>query len=218
MDHAGYTDWAALRPMTELEYEKTCRGLNNPVYGEYSWGTTNIYSTNYTTTNLGCANENVSNLSTTSGNCTYSMTYGTLLRNGVFAASSANHTRQETGSAYYGVMEMTGMMDEFVVHIGSAAGRSYTGLHGNGEVNESGDADEDYWPGIGGNEDPSVENTEYGGSVGVTAAAGSGMKGENCATGNLTYMTVSSRQNAGSTADFNVHNFRRGSRSVRSAP
>ena len=37
-DVAAYLDWSGLRPMTELEFEKACRGPNAPVAGEYAWG------------------------------------------------------------------------------------------------------------------------------------------------------------------------------------
>lgn len=40
-DGAAFAAWAGLRPMTELEYEKACRGPLAPVAGEYAWGTTN---------------------------------------------------------------------------------------------------------------------------------------------------------------------------------
>ncbi len=40
-DGAAFSAWAGLRPMTELEYEKACRGPLAPVAGEYAWGTTN---------------------------------------------------------------------------------------------------------------------------------------------------------------------------------
>jgi formylglycine-generating enzyme required for sulfatase activity len=36
-DVAAYLDWAALRPMTELEFEKVCRGPENRIAGEYAW-------------------------------------------------------------------------------------------------------------------------------------------------------------------------------------
>src|SRR5205814_1580703 len=38
-DETAYLDWAALRPLTELEYEKVCRGTNPPVGFEGAWGT-----------------------------------------------------------------------------------------------------------------------------------------------------------------------------------
>ncbi|MFN9998276.1 MAG: SUMF1/EgtB/PvdO family nonheme iron enzyme, partial [bacterium] len=37
-DVAAYLDWAGLRPMTELEYEKICRGSITPVENECAWG------------------------------------------------------------------------------------------------------------------------------------------------------------------------------------
>jgi len=43
-DLMAYLDWAALRPMTEFEFEKICRGPNTPVANEYPCGTTNILS------------------------------------------------------------------------------------------------------------------------------------------------------------------------------
>ena len=43
MDLVAYLDWAALRPMTELEYEKIARGSAEAIVpGEYAWGSTSI--------------------------------------------------------------------------------------------------------------------------------------------------------------------------------
>ena len=39
LDAGFYAAWAGLRPMTELEYEKACRGPLKPVPNEYAWGT-----------------------------------------------------------------------------------------------------------------------------------------------------------------------------------
>ena len=38
----GFAAWSGLRPMTELEYEKACRGPVKPVADEFPWGTTGI--------------------------------------------------------------------------------------------------------------------------------------------------------------------------------
>ncbi|MEF8846594.1 MAG: DUF2341 domain-containing protein, partial [Bacteroidales bacterium] len=45
-DILSYLDWAALRPITELEYEKAARGPSNPVPNEYAWGNTRIGKVN----------------------------------------------------------------------------------------------------------------------------------------------------------------------------
>ena len=42
-DGLAYADWACLRPFTETEYEKSCRGPIAPVVNEYPWGTTSHY-------------------------------------------------------------------------------------------------------------------------------------------------------------------------------
>jgi formylglycine-generating enzyme required for sulfatase activity len=38
-DGMAFADWSGLRPMTELEFEKACRGDQYPISGEYAWGT-----------------------------------------------------------------------------------------------------------------------------------------------------------------------------------
>jgi len=42
-DGLAYADWACLRPFTETEYEKACRGPIAPVLNEFPWGTTSHY-------------------------------------------------------------------------------------------------------------------------------------------------------------------------------
>ena len=46
-DCMAYSAWTGLRPMTELEYEKACRGPLAPVPGEYAWGTAKISGKTY---------------------------------------------------------------------------------------------------------------------------------------------------------------------------
>ena len=60
-DLASYLDWSGLRPMTEFEFEKACRGNNAgtpnaAVAYEYPWGTTTIYQTT-SGSNYSAANE-----------------------------------------------------------------------------------------------------------------------------------------------------------------
>ncbi|MBT8311088.1 MAG: SUMF1/EgtB/PvdO family nonheme iron enzyme [Flavobacteriaceae bacterium] len=42
LDGQAFADWAGLRHMTELEFEKSCRGPNKAVYREYVWGVNEI--------------------------------------------------------------------------------------------------------------------------------------------------------------------------------
>ena len=42
LDGQAYADWAGLRHMTELEFEKACRGPLPAVYREYVWGVSEI--------------------------------------------------------------------------------------------------------------------------------------------------------------------------------
>lgn len=141
-DLAAYLDWSGLRPMTELEFEKACRGTLPAVAGELAWGTTS--STPATgLTNPGLTNEIASNAG---ANCMLGSQTGITGpgRVGMFAAS--NTTRVQAGATFYGIMEMSGNLWERTVSIGVAQGRNFTGLHGNGAISSAGDADVTNWP------------------------------------------------------------------------
>lgn len=156
-DGAAYTDWAALRPMTELEYEKACRGPETPVAGEFAWGTNQIASVEYTLNNSGASNEAIGNSieDGTTGNACYSVTNDISnrdadsrpMRCGIFAASASSATRVSTGASYYGVMELSGNLYERCVHISNSTGRSFTGAHGDGLLTTDGYGDVANWPG-----------------------------------------------------------------------
>jgi len=64
-DISAYLDWACLRPSSELEYEKACRGANvSSTTGEFAWG---ISTPTFATTFAGAGTENGTE-TTTSGN------------------------------------------------------------------------------------------------------------------------------------------------------
>lgn len=136
-DALAYADWAGLRPMTELEFEKSCRGpfmLAN----EYAWGTTNADSV-LTIANAGTANE-------TSGTIAANAVFGNNanvqgpMRVGCFATGSS--AREGAGASYYGIMELSGNLWEQVVPVitGNAAS-SFDGSHGDGELFSNGNSD-----------------------------------------------------------------------------
>jgi len=218
-DVAAYLDWSGLRPMTELEFEKACRGPNNPVGGEYAWGNAIIHTSPYTFANEGSPNESISSLPQNVGNCFYAgtkpATNKPIGRCGIFAASSTNHTRIETGASYYGIMEMSGNTWEICVNIRRPGGKSFTGLHGDGELIATGDANEDHWPGINGNDDDSQPNGTYQ-TAGVTGNAGAGSRGGNISM-DLDGLAISSRDDA-SGIIITTRNSIRGGRGVRTAP
>jgi formylglycine-generating enzyme required for sulfatase activity len=153
-DVMAYLDWAALRPLTELEYEKASRGTALPLANEYAWGTPNIVgnygASYYTLTNPGTPEEVIAtNYSLTAGNVGYYYTcynIGGPLRAGIFAGTSGNSGRQTSGASFYGIMELSGNVAERIISIGQTTGRTYTGIHGNGALTSAGLADVSLWP------------------------------------------------------------------------
>jgi hypothetical protein len=182
-DLAAYLDWSCIRPMTELEYEKACRGTLSPVPYEYAWGTTGVAALTYSVGNSGLNNESIaSNFSTTSGNATYGVTdplSGVIngpVRVGIFSANGANSGRVTAGATYYGIMEMNGNNWERPVTEGNPTGRAFTATNGNGALDASGFANVASWPG--------------------TSEIGTGFKGCDWDCPSL-LMQVSDRYNAG---------------------
>ncbi len=143
-DLAAFADWSGLRPMTELEYEKACRGPLEPKPNEYACGMASYEAISglkgvdgsgeeyYTTGNMIC------NASSPGGPA----------RVGIFARAGA--TREQSGASYWGVMEFSGNLWERSVSLGNATGRAFTGLHGDGNLTSAGDANVEFWPGAGG--------------------------------------------------------------------
>ena len=205
MDGAAYSDWAGLRPMPELEFEKACRGLETPVANEYAWGTATVAGNAYTLENDNATNEGIaSNYSTSTGNASYDITDGSIdgpLRVGIFAANADNQGRITAGASYYGIMELSGNLWERAVTVGNATGRDFTGLHGNGALSTNGHANETAWPGLTSGE--------------VTGATGSGFRGGTWYHG-ASLMRVSDRVGAANTYTVRRHNC--GFRAVRVAP
>lgn len=145
----SYLDWAGLRPMTEFEFEKSCRGTLNAVADEFAWGTSNIHATAYTVINPGAPNEQISDPGSGVGNAVYLDTNGALggpKRCGIIAASALLNNREDTGGSYYGIMELSGNVYERAVSVGNPEGRAFTGLHGDGTLGSNGDYNVANWP------------------------------------------------------------------------
>jgi formylglycine-generating enzyme required for sulfatase activity len=192
-DVAAYLDWAALRPMTELEYEKACRGpsIYSPTNDEFAWGTT--FLTQATgITNPGQNNETASNAGANINTASHPNVPGTM-RVGNFGQSV--NTRQATGATYYGIMEMSGNALERVVSVGNSTGRAFTDVNGDGVLNATGDANQPTWPGTG--------------------ATGAGFRGGGW-NSNFTDCRISDRIYASATNNSRYASY--GGRGVRTAP
>ncbi len=140
-DLLAYLDWAALRPMTELQYEKACRGTAAILIDEYSWGTTYINNGN-TFTGAETGGEYFVDAT---ANCVYGYTnfssgdggFGPA-RCGIFALPS-NNTREQSGATFYGIMEMSGNVFEQIVNVSDATGTTnYDGQYGDGYLDNTG--------------------------------------------------------------------------------
>lgn len=207
-DGAAYADWAGLRPMTELEFEKACRGPAVPQAGEYAWGTTTISTNYYPLTNIAEPNEGVAqNFSLAAGNAWYNETMSipnAMVRVGVFAANGTNTGRISSGASYWGIFELSGNCSERAVTVGRPEGRGFQGTHGDGILSPAGDATNPDWPGYA--------------ADAVSEPVGCGYRGGDFSfpVPVLENLAVSSRRMA--TAFYNIRYFSAGMRLVRTAP
>lgn len=151
-DGVAYADWAGLRPMTELEFEKACRGPAEPVSNELAWGTAAIMTgtinltvpedgteTNTTAVASGAANYGDKYIQTNSVNAGKGP-----IRAGLFATAAS--TRITSGATFWGIMEMSGNLYEQVVTVGHNTGRLFTGASGDGTLDSNGYAHYGFWP------------------------------------------------------------------------
>ena len=198
-DLAAYLNWSGLRPVTELEFEKACRGTISAVPNENAWGTADLAINAYTLTNSGEVTEVIAtNYNTLFGNSLYSTTGSTIngpVRVGIFAGTTGNTGRTTSGATYYGIMEMTGNLWERTITVANATGKAFTGAHGNGTLDSTGNAQIALWPG--------------------TDAVGTGLRGGGCDYG-ATALPVSSREYAANTISSRAYGY--GGRGERLAP
>ncbi len=148
-----YLDWAALRPMTELEFEKACRGPRDPWINEYVWGDT-------TATVLsgidGVDGSGTETAQPAGANLHEDTTVPGPVRVGIFATASTS--REQGGAGYYGVLNLGGNVCEVCVAAIRTEGRDFTGAHGDGSVYTS---HSPQWPASGGGYAYGLRGTSY---------------------------------------------------------
>lgn len=141
-DGIAYADWSGLRPMTELEFEKACRGPVYPVNEELAWGDTTVKKM------TGITNGGTSNEQATPANANCTVDRNSSIGNvrvGLFAKSTT--TRAQAGASYYGIFDLSGSLRERIVNVGTTQGRAFTGNLGNGIIDVNGNANVANWPG-----------------------------------------------------------------------
>ena len=146
-DLTSYLDWSGLRPMTEFEYEKACRGTLTPIAYEYPWGST-ILNGGYNDNRFWAQWGATATWNVYDGACRNWEDNGPI-RSGFAATSTSN--RSQSGATYYGIMEMAGNVWEQCV--GGGAGYDYSTFNtsnGNGVLTIAGLADVTGWPTDGG--------------------------------------------------------------------
>ncbi len=129
----AFLDWAAIRPMTEFEYEKVCRGPLLPNVNEFSWGSTDFYN-NYNVNNYGSPSATNTNSGLGMGNLGTNRIY----RAGINAKATSN--RSTAGASYYGVLDMTGNLWESCIGGWSSDYSDFTTANGDGNLFENGDS------------------------------------------------------------------------------
>jgi formylglycine-generating enzyme required for sulfatase activity len=191
-DGTAYADWAGLRPMTEMEFEKACRGPLTPVANEYAWGSTAVTDITGFSGTDGSGTETAS---PANANCNLNND-GILgpVRCGIYATGSSD--RIAAGATYWGIMEMSGNLAEHPVTVGHATGRVFAGALGDGKLDAGGYANADNWPN--------------------TTATGAGFRGGNWYWGSTTDLRSSSRVYAASVNG--ARDLAGGFRAVRQAP
>ncbi|MDR0763386.1 MAG: formylglycine-generating enzyme family protein, partial [Bacteroidales bacterium] len=149
-DILAYADWAGMRPFTELEYEKACRGHKiYKYYADYAWG--QGYA-NYIIKYNGrwfihedSANEETAvpsselESSFLSGpNAIETGKEPWTMRVGAFAKDST--WRGQAGAAFYGAMNMSDNLWERCINVHTAEGRSFVAGNGDGALATNGEA------------------------------------------------------------------------------
>lgn len=144
VDAAAFASWAGLRPITELEYEKAARGPAEPLAGAYAWGDAGLV----TVERVEPRSARFEQVFPVDANVVAEQALSGPIVVGSVATGSGLD-RVQAGASYWGVLELSGNVWERVISVGSDAGRSFTGAHGDASA-ASVSAPLDGWPAAAG--------------------------------------------------------------------
>ncbi len=137
----AYLDWCGLRPMSELEFEKACRGPGVPVANDVpTGGNTSSVIAPTSQMGLNTATETVD----AAANGYFGSTFPGPFRCGVFAEAGAS--RASAGASYYGIMDLGGNVAEYTISAGYLSLSFQRRFHGNGTLTFLGTQDVLSWP------------------------------------------------------------------------
>jgi formylglycine-generating enzyme required for sulfatase activity len=122
-DAMAFADWSALRPMTELEFEKACRGSRKPLANEFPWGNADKLRTERRVN----ADGDLTHLG------------------GKSESELSSKTMAEFGASQYWVMDLAGSLWERCITVGDSTGRAFRGTHGDGTISYYGFATNEDW-------------------------------------------------------------------------
>ena len=157
-------DWAGMRPITELEFEKACLGPKDLVIDQCAWGTADLGRVETFDGADGSGVEKkvpqagIVNCCWGGGIAPFDVDKKTVADNPGFEGPVSGEIfensriegvsqRINDGASYYGAMNLTGNVWERCVTVGHPLGRAYDARHGDGVLTEDGYADVTNWPG-----------------------------------------------------------------------
>lgn len=133
-DLLSYAEWSGLRPLSELEYEKMCRGYYpvKPSGGEAAWeSVSSVALTGIRKTGTEWESAEGENANVNTG--------GKLdgpVRAGIFVRGD---DRRKAGNSFWGISDLSGNLSEIYCNVSANGRQLKRNRHGGGELEENGE-------------------------------------------------------------------------------